>query len=677
MRNQPIRIKLLGAFFAVALFASAILIIQHISSKNKEEAGILINKLERFKTLVLNDAKAQQDFINVDLISDRYFLTHSSLRIDAHNKWQNEMDATLEEIKEIGTAEDLILEEQVSQLGDLKFRYDNAFSKLVSSTTELGYKDYGLTGEMREIAHTLEDSFPDRISLEKLLMLRRHEKDFIIRKERKYIAKFNDLIKRISSDLSIKNDSRSRAAHTHLINYGNIFQKVAASHQKNGIHSNSGLMAEVEEIENDLILTTDDLILRTKEKAQVALNDIQFFFWLAIAIFTLTVVFLIDRLSRIFAKPILTLQQRVDQFVVSGFQSDFKLPSFEGRTDELGSLYKGFKNLGEEITIHFRNYRSKAEKRHREILTKNNKIKEQKRLLEEQKNQLSTQNKSVMDSIAYAKRLQKAIFPDKELLTEKIGNCTLYFKPKDIVSGDFYWVDETADSIYFAVADCTGHGVPGAFMSLLGYNFLNQAILDLELRETDDVLDYLNASISELLNQKQEGEGIQDGMDIALCRWIKSESNLQYSGANRPLLIVRDGQVQQYDSDRLPIGWSFNNERQPFSSKKVKLKKGDQIYIFSDGYYDQFGGENDKKFKFRRFKALLAEMDGADPISNKRLLARTLGEWMRTTDQIDDICVLGVSANHFLSMSSENYIGKRNKSDNNNNGEYPKFKVVN
>jgi len=667
---------LLGAFFAVAVFASAILIIQHISSRNKEEAGILINKLERFKTLVLNDAKAQQDFINVDLISDRYFLTHSSLRLDAHNKWQKEMDTTLDELREIGNTKELILEEQVNQLSDLKSRYHIAFNKLVTSTTELGYKDYGLTGQMREIAHTLEDSFPDRISLEKLLMLRRHEKDFIIRKERKYIAKFNDLIKRISAELSSKNNRRDKAALTYLINYGNIFQKVAASHQKNGIHSNSGLMAEVEEIENDLILTTDDYILHTKEKAQVALNDIQFFFWLAIAGFIIIAGFLIDQLSRIFARPILTLQNHVDQFVLSGFQSDFKIPSFEGRTDELGSLYQGFKNLGEEITIHFRNYRSNAEKRHREILTKNNKIKEQKKLLEEQKNLVSQQNKSVMDSIAYAKRLQKAIFPDKDLLKEKIGKHTLFFKPKDIVSGDFYWVDETTDSIYFAVADCTGHGVPGAFMSLIGYNFLNQAILDLELRETDDILDYLNSSIAELLNQKTESEGIQDGMDIALCRWIKSESILQYSGANRPLLIIRDGEVQQFNSDRLPIGWSFNNERQPFSAKKVKLRQGDQLYLFSDGFYDQFGGENDKKFKFKRFKSLLSEMDSADTNSNKKLLSQTLSEWMKSTDQVDDICILGVLADHFLAISPDSHNLKRNVANYREEG-YRQFNVVN
>jgi len=667
---------MLGAFVAVAIFVSAILIIQHISSKNKEETGLLINKLEKFKALVLNDAKAQQDFINVDLISDRYFLTGTSLRIDAHNQWQSEMDVKLNEIKDLGIRENLILEEQVRELNDLKSSYNSAFTKLVSSTTKLGYKDYGLTGEMRVFAHTLEDSFPDCIALENLLMLRRHEKDFIIRREPKYIAKFNYLIKRISADLSTKKDVRSQSALAHLIDYGNIFQKVASSHQRNGIHSNSGLMAQVDEIENKLILTTDDIILRTKEKAQLARKDIQFFFWIAVVGFILIAGFLIDRLSRILTKPIITLQRQVDQFVLSGFQSDFKILSFEGRTDELGRLYKDIKNLGNEITVHFRNYRSAAEKKHREILTKNNKIKEQKKLLEEKKNQLSQQNKSVMDSIAYAKRLQKAIFPSKDLLNEKIGDCTLFFKPKDVVSGGFYWIDETGDSIYFAVADCTGHGVPGAFMSLLGNNFLNQAILDLELRETDDVLDYLNSSISELLNQKHEAEGIQDGMDIALCRWIKSESILQYSGANRPLLIIRDGEVQQYDSDRLPIGWSFNNQRQPFSSKKIKLKKGDQIYLFSDGYYDQFGGDNDKKFKFKRFKSLLSEMDGSMPEANKKLLSQTLAEWMKITDQIDDICILGVSADHFLAVSSENFIAKRTKSDNNNESGYRQFKVV-
>ena len=676
MRNQPIRIKMLIAFLAVAIFVSGILIIQYVYSHKKEETANLVNKLEQFKTLILNDAKAQQDFINIDLTSDRYYLTNSSLRLDDHKKWQREMSIILQEIKGLGMTQNLVLGEQVEKLNDTRLRYDDAFVKLVESTTELGFKDYGLTGEMRDFVHTLEDSFPDCIPLDRILMLRRHEKDFIIRKERKYIAKFKALHQSIKADLLANPDHKSKTAVTLLDDYARAFNRLATAHQKNGIQTNTGLMADVENLENELIFNTSNLIIGTKEKAQLALNDIHLFFILAIVAFAIAVFILTNQLAKILTRPILTLQKNVDQFVLSGFDSDFRIQAFENRSDELGSLYQYFKKLGDEITIHFRNYRSKAEKKHREILTKNNQIKEQKRLLEEQKNQLSAQNKSVMDSIAYAQRLQKAIFPNKETLHEKIGAFTLFFKPRDIVSGDFYWVDETADSIYFAVADCTGHGVPGAFMSLLGYNFLNQAILDLELRETDDILDYLNASISELLNQNNENEGIHDGMDMALCRWIKSETILQYSGANRPLIVVRDGEIQQFESDRLPIGWSFNKERQPFSAKKIKLQNDDQVFIFSDGYYDQFGGENDKKYKFKRFKSLLSEMSSTDTKSNKMLLENSLNSWMKGSEQVDDICVLGVSANHFLEISSSKHIKNKKKQDNSEDG-FQKFKVVN
>ncbi len=653
MRNQPIRVKIILAFIAVSICVSGILLIQAYYTQRKSETNQFVNELERYKTLVLNDAKTQTDFISIDLISDAYFLTESSVRLDDHRQWQSVMKETIEKLSEYDLSQSVVVDEQLKELESLSERYNKSFHNLVESTTILGFKDYGLTGEMRTYAHLLEDSFPEIIPLEKVLMLRRHEKDFIIRKEDKYAQKFEELLNLILLNIKSKNQTeRTKGAIILLENYQQAFNNIYYYHKKNGLYTHSGLKAELDQNENNLLNYCETLITETKDRASQVLADIKAYFWVMIVLCLILVSVMVNYLSRLLSRPIITLSGHMQAFVESGFTANFINERLETRKDEMGSLYGFFRDLAEEITVHFRNYRDSAERRHKEILRKNEQIEHQKELLESQRNLLAAQNKSVMDSIAYAKRLQRAIFPQESEMQAFLGEFMLLFKPKDVVSGDFYWVTDTPDSIFFAVADCTGHGVPGAFMSLLGYNFLNQAIEEMDLHDTNDILDYLNGSISDLLNQHRDTDEIKDGMDIILCRWIKSEGVLQYSGANRPLLIVRDGEVREYKSDRLPIGWNFTSKRKPFSASELTLEKGDLLILSSDGYYDQFGGVKDKKFKYRNFKSLVSEMNPNDVNYSQGLLESTLQNWMGTTEQVDDICILGVSADHFLEMST-------------------------
>ncbi len=671
MRNQPIRVKIILAFIAVSFCVSGILLIQAYYTQRKSETNQFVNELERYKTLVLNDAKTQTDFIGIDLISDSYFLTESSVRLDDHRQWQSIMKETIEKLSEFDLSRSVVVDEQLKELESLSERYNKSFLNLVESTTILGFKDYGLTGEMRTYAHLLEDSFPELIPLEKVLMLRRHEKDFIIRKEDKYAQKFEELLNLILLGIKSKNQNeRTKGAIILLENYQQAFNNIYYYHKKNGLYTHSGLKAELDQNENNLLNYCETLITETKDRAGQVLADIKAYFWGAIVLCLILISVLVNYLSRLLSRPITTLSGHMKAFVESGFTANFTNERLETRKDEMGSLYGFFRDLAEEITVHFRNYRDSAEKRHKEILKKNEQIENQKEMLESQRNLLSAQNKSVMDSIAYAKRLQRAIFPQESEMRAYLGEFMLLFKPKDVVSGDFYWVTDTPDSIFFAVADCTGHGVPGAFMSLLGYNFLNQAIEEMDLHDTNDILDYLNGSISDLLNQHRESDEIKDGMDIILCRWIKSEGVLQYSGANRPLLVIRSGEVVEHKSDRLPIGWNFTNKRKPFSAREITLEKGDMLVLSSDGYYDQFGGDNDKKFKYKNFKSLVSEMSTSDFSYSQGLLENTLQTWMGQAEQVDDICVLGVAADHFLEMSTLRNIKSSTQSNTSDSEEF-------
>lgn len=269
-------------------------------------------------------------------------------------------------------------------------------------------------------------------------------------------------------------------------------------------------------------------------------------------------------------------------------------------------------------------------------------VKERTKEIEAQKEELAEKNKDILDSIRYAKRIQLAILPPEEITREALRDHFILYKPKDIVSGDFYWV-ESADknNILFAAVDCTGHGVPGAFMSIIGYNGLNRAVRESHLLHPAAILDELNQNVGESLRQNQEdSSAVKDGMDITLCSINYKEMTLEYAGANNPLYIIRKGELIETKANKQPIG-PFDS-RKPFTNHQFKLEKGDTIYIFSDGYADQFGGPEGKKFKYKNFKELLISIQNKSMPEQNQILDETIENWKGTQPQIDDILVMGV-----------------------------------
>jgi serine phosphatase RsbU (regulator of sigma subunit)/tetratricopeptide (TPR) repeat protein len=272
-----------------------------------------------------------------------------------------------------------------------------------------------------------------------------------------------------------------------------------------------------------------------------------------------------------------------------------------------------------------------------ETITKQNfEITLQNKIIEEK-------NKDITDSIHYAKRIQDAMLPDETYFKNIFGdNYFILFLPKDIVSGDFYWLLQNDNGILLAVADCTGHGVPGGFMSIVANNALNRCIKEFRLTKPNEILEKVNYLIEEILNNKNNNYDLRDGMDISLCL-IKNENNnkfLYYSGANRPVWLVRNNTLTEINGDKQPIGRYEN--RKPFSFQKIALEKNDQIYLSSDGYTDQFGGDEIKKFKTANFKKLLTVVCNKNMNEQKNIILQTHRLWKNEQEQIDDICVIGI-----------------------------------
>jgi serine phosphatase RsbU (regulator of sigma subunit) len=342
--------------------------------------------------------------------------------------------------------------------------------------------------------------------------------------------------------------------------------------------------------------------------------------------------------------------------------------------------------------VSFLIYRNLQRKKRDNIL-----ITSQKEEIVLQKHEIEEKHREITDSIDYAKRIQTALLTSDEYWKEISRDHFILFQPKDIVSGDFFWAfqSETKEGklAIWCAADCTGHGVPGAFMSMLGISFLNEIVVESGIIEVNEILERLRNRIISTLMQKKGDVAQRDGMDIALCVWNKTTNVLEFSGANNPLWLVREergemgqGTVEkgqgtgekgrgkeeknfdreknddntnitpgispfppvtrpfsllEIKPDKMPVG-KFGDELEPFTKQVIQLEKGDMIYSFSDGFSDQFGGPQGKKLRSANFKKIILEVAHLTGDEQKAILADKFNEWRGSLEQIDDVCVIGI-----------------------------------
>ncbi len=319
------------------------------------------------------------------------------------------------------------------------------------------------------------------------------------------------------------------------------------------------------------------------------------------------------------------------QFAHEVGQSNFNY-SYQPLSDE-DMLGQALLKMKDELAETERILEQKVKERTEEVVKQKDEIDSQRSKLEE----LYT---DVTASIRYAKRLQDSILPPEKVIKKYFPSSFVLFKPKDIVSGDFYWIGKAKNEVMFAAVDCTGHGVPGAFMSLVGANGLNSAGKEHKLSDPGLILDDLNKYASETLN-KSTDDSVRDGMDITLCSLNKKEMKLKFAGAYNPLYLIRDNELEIIKTSKFAIG-SFKPGENNFETFEIDVQKGDKIYIFSDGYADQFGGPRGKKFMYRQFKETLLSTINESMEDQKQLLDKKIESWRGDHEQVDDIVIFGV-----------------------------------
>jgi serine phosphatase RsbU (regulator of sigma subunit)/Tfp pilus assembly protein PilF len=263
-------------------------------------------------------------------------------------------------------------------------------------------------------------------------------------------------------------------------------------------------------------------------------------------------------------------------------------------------------------------------------------------ILSHKNKEITHQKDEITDSINYARRIQDSILAPMHAVKDVIPESFILYMPKDVVSGDFYWVEEEGGYRIFSAVDCTGHGVPGALMSVVGFNLLNRAVKELHLTKPSDILRELDYGVNKLLRQSESGNTVKDGMDISLCSYLPEKRILQYAGAFNPLYMVRDGQLSQVKADKSPIGVNIDGIVDNYTNHEFSMLPGDMVYLFSDGYADQFGGPLGKKYKYNQLRETLVRISGLPVNQQEDALRNEFAKWRGSLEQVDDVLIIGM-----------------------------------
>lgn len=368
---------------------------------------------------------------------------------------------------------------------------------------------------------------------------------------------------------------------------------------------------------------------RTAEKLLIRKELLRFFIIFGLTL--LAVMVLVYNKTKVITAPIIKLVEKVRRITDGHLDERAEVVG----NNEITELSVQFNYMIKELESYTNELEDKVRERTAEIRQQKEKIEDQRDTLEEQK-------RNITDSIHYAKRIQTAILPPEGYAKTLLNEYFILYKPKDIVSGDFYWLDKKDGLVMLAAVDCTGHGVPGAFMSIVGFNQLNFAVNVKKSRKASEILEILNDGVAKTLRENQKESSIKDGMDMALCVIDFERMKLQFSGAINPLIMIRDGELTQIKGDKKSIGPVVYGEPARFTNHEIDLKKNDCFYMFSDGYADQFGGPDNKKFMIKRFRNFLTEVHQKPMSQQMEIIDQEFKDWKGDLEQVDDVIVMGI-----------------------------------
>jgi|GEM_PF-505797 len=484
-------------------------------------------------------------------------------------------------------------------------------AQLITSAGTIGFKDQGLIGRLRSKAHFIEQSYP-QFNM-RLLSLRRHEKDFLMRLDPVYLQKMHDEIELWKSETTLPDE---------VLIYSSNFDSLATAcldlFGKTGLYARWNSSFDVLQRE---IRMQRSVLLR---ESFAASSGARFVNLLINSLAILIALGCTIHFTRRFSSQVVQLQKSMEQYIAANYSYSSDL------------LLKIPRNEFGKITVHFLQLTRKI-KADMQLLE--DRVARRTRSLEIKNAQLELQHLEIMDSLRYARDLQQSLLVSRTKVLRSFREALIHYLPKDIVGGDFYWLREVTGAnvhrTYFALADCTGHGVPGALLSVMGMNALDE-LVESGTEQPADLLNELRSLVTRRLNTHEDKRN--DGMDLALFMWDHKTNELMFAGAQMPLWIIRKGGIIELKGQRMPIGYTFF-EVNPFRQQTVQLLAGDKLVLFSDGIVDQFGGSADKKLGKKALRELLTKYadEPGKTLYSKLVLQHE--QWKGQTEQTDD-CTL-------------------------------------
>lgn len=652
-KHQQIKYKILLVSILSILSVLIILLSNYkINSLNHKKE----NQLESLTELTIFMGQVnglEKDFFSYEVINPTFYQTGVSPVLKKCNSTFKELEYKLIDFSSnLSDKEKLKIKPYISKLSQKIHVHNLFYDSLSMFVLKKGFQDYGLIGKMREEAHFIEKYAPFN-NKEEILMLRRHEKDYFLRKQPKYIIKAQKQISLIKQKLSeLKIDSKQKKAFIESINnYNYYFNQITKHNQLIGIKSGDGLKGKISQnfiaINKEINFIKIAFKQNTDYKIQIIniLNLIALL--ILIIVITLSVV-----TSKKLGLPIFKLTKSIEKVIESDFSKNNSIYISETR-DEIGQLGIDIQKMLLKIQLNKEELIYKQE----EIQKQNDLLTTQKIDLDIALKDIALKNKNLTSSITYAKRLQEAILPEKENIDKLFPNNFVIYKPRDIVSGDYYTVYEKQNKKIVIAIDCTGHGVPGAFMTLLASMVVSDYMRDCDEQCPEESCDGSIFSPKKLMEKidheirkilKQEKTLSRDGMDMAICVIDKKKQQLIFSGAKLPIILVRENIVKKVKGSKRTVGGLLDPKmaKMEYEEHYFDLTPNTKFYLFSDGFQDQFGGYDDTKFKQKKIEDIIFKNHNLPMTDQKTVLEESLNKWMNPTDslsydQIDDIMLLG------------------------------------
>ncbi len=620
----------------------------------------VIDRIGEYEKTFYKDINAVNNYLYYETSDTAYFSMGKSKYLHQHRTFLDQLKIGFSSLYDLEQINYFELIKNLDAINDKLKHYDSVIDIIAQKTYKRGFKDYGYVGEMRVKAHFLEKHkhFVDQTLL---LNMRRREKDYFIRYEGAYVIQFREIGNRLNHSINSNAQidvAQRKELNEALFNYMNLFDKIVQLDKEIGSHTNKGLTKEFHKLKNNLKTQFSLLVDKTHQRKDELSKQLQGYFFIFALLLILLSILVSFLVSKKITNPLRNLSNYINDFISTDFQPNYDYAPLEDK-NEIGRLSRNFYILKQEIESNIKYFKEKVEERTAEILLQKNEIENQKEeiqvqrdilqrtnnTMEKQKHVLEVQNKNIISSIKYAQRIQSALFADTAAIKSIWNDAFVFIQPKDIVSGDFYFFDtiktqQNSNKHIFAAIDCTGHGVPGALMSILSFNSLKQTIRELKHTNPLFVATYMNKFIYEALHSKQRNQNVQDGLDMSYVAFEPEKMQLEFIGIYLPLYIIREGNLMEFKGNNIMLG-SEPDIPHTLSKETIDLKKGDMVYLFSDGYADQFGGASGKKFKRKQFKKLLQAIS-EESIDNQRLeIKETFEDWRGSFDQVDDVLVMG------------------------------------